>query len=103
MRPKKLALASTEGKVQLALRNPQNTTTVNTTGATISSLLASYGGETDLRKDQFPTLSARPDGLQRTDSRPTLELPPSSSAIASSPPPTSVEVIKGMTRTDIKF
>ena len=99
----KLALASTEGKVQLALRNPQNTTTVNTTGATISSLLTSYGGETDLRKVRPPTQSARPDDLRRTDSRLTLEPPPSSSAMANSPPAASVEVIKGMTRTDLKF
>jgi pilus assembly protein CpaB len=38
----KLALATTEGKLRLALRNPQNTQSVLTTGATVDSLLSSY-------------------------------------------------------------
>ena len=127
-----LALASTEGKVQLALRSPQSTTTVNTAGATISSLLASYGGETDLRKDRSPTPSnraqarttARParlpappwqagspaDGSARGKTpvaaaavQPIIEPSATPSPAAKGPPPVSVEVIKGMTRTDIKF
>jgi pilus assembly protein CpaB len=47
-----LALASTEGKVQLALRNPQSATTVYTAGATIPSLLDSYGGQGEPRSDR---------------------------------------------------
>lgn len=38
----KLALAATEGKLRLALRNPLNAEPVLTNGATIPSLLASY-------------------------------------------------------------
>ena len=38
----KLALASTQGKLRLALRNPLNTEQVLTHGATVSGLLASY-------------------------------------------------------------
>lgn len=38
----KLALAATEGKLRLALRNPLNVESVLTKGATIPSLLASY-------------------------------------------------------------
>jgi pilus assembly protein CpaB len=38
----KLALATTEGKLRLALRNPQNSEEVLTSGATVDSLLSSY-------------------------------------------------------------
>ncbi len=38
----KLALATTEGKLRLSLRNPQSAQAVLTTGATVDSLLASY-------------------------------------------------------------
>jgi len=38
----KLALATTEGKLRLALRNPMNTDVALTKGATINSLLSSY-------------------------------------------------------------
>src|SRR6266581_4007767 len=38
----KLALATTEGKLRLSLRNPQNSQAVMTTGATVDSLLSSY-------------------------------------------------------------
>jgi pilus assembly protein CpaB len=71
----KLALASTEGKVQLALRNPQSVTAVATTGATISSLLASFGGEAGLRKEPSPTPSNRTQA--RATPRPTrVPVPP---------------------------
>jgi Flp pilus assembly protein CpaB len=38
----KLALASTQGKLRLALRNPRNSEKVLTKGANVGSLLSSY-------------------------------------------------------------
>lgn len=171
----KLALASTEGKVQLALRNPQSVIAVTTTGATISSLLASFAGDTGLHKEPSPAFSNRTqtravprptrlpalprsagspsdgsvrdlppvvaapttepmrapvvtvavpaestvtlehspsasstpaDGLRLTDSRPSMEPSLSSSPsppVAKGLPPVSVELIKGMTRTNVAF
>jgi pilus assembly protein CpaB len=40
----KLALAATEGKLQMALRNSSDTAEVNTPGTTIPALLSSYSG-----------------------------------------------------------
>ena len=39
----KMALAASEGKIMLALRNPTDTSTVATKGATVSALLSSIG------------------------------------------------------------
>jgi len=46
----KLALAATEGKLQLALRNFSDTEDVLTRGTTIPMLLASYSGEGELKQ-----------------------------------------------------
>ena len=73
----KLALATTEGKLRLALRNPQNTQSVLTSGATVDSLLASY----QLQKS---TPVAR-----------TPKAPPVKSI--------TVDVIKGGATTQVKF
>jgi pilus assembly protein CpaB len=49
----KLALASTQGKLRLALRNPLNVEKVLTKGATVASLLASSRAK-DTKKDAAP-------------------------------------------------
>jgi pilus assembly protein CpaB len=77
----KLALAATEGKIQLALRNSMDTEDVLTKGTTASTLLASYylvgGGET-VRTEE----SKRITGEHRTY---------------------VVEVIKGSSVSELKF
>ena len=49
----KLALASTQGKLRLALRNPLNVEKVLTKGATVASLLASFRPK-EIKKDVDP-------------------------------------------------
>lgn len=92
----KLALATTEGKVQLALRNPVNADSVMTKGATVQSLLASYGGEEDQPKGPTPQPVPAPRA-------PKPRAKPASLDPARNRPPVIVEVIKGMTRTDVQF
>ena len=46
----KLALAATEGKLQLALRNFNDTEDVLTRGTTVPTLLASYTGESERKE-----------------------------------------------------
>jgi pilus assembly protein CpaB len=52
----KLALASTQGKLRLALRNPLNVEKVLTKGANVASLLASFRAK-DTRKEAVPEFS----------------------------------------------
>jgi len=66
----KLALASTQGKLRLALRNPLNVEKVLTKGANVASLLASFRAK-ETKKEGAPE--------------------------------SSVEVIKGGERTNVKF
>lgn len=93
----KLALATTEGKVQLALRNPVNADPVLTKGATVGSLLASYGGEGG-EKEQSKEPTPQPG--RRT---PKPRVKPVSLDPARDRPPVIVEVIKGVARTDMRF
>lgn len=95
-----LALASTEGKVQLALRNPQSTTTVSTAGATIPSLLASYGGEGDPRSDRSPDSGRRLSPSRAARSSAHASTPASAPKGASV---MSVELIRGLTRNAVTF
>jgi pilus assembly protein CpaB len=73
----KLALATTEGKLRLALRNPQNTQSVLTTGATVDSLLSSY----QLHKLTPVSKAAKPRTVT----------------------PVTVDIIKGGTLSQAKF
>lgn len=95
-----LALASTEGKVQLALRNPQSVTAVYTSGATIPSLLALYGGEGDPRSDRSSDSVRRPHpsraGRSSTHAPTPASAPKGASMI-------SVELIRGLTRNTLTF
>jgi pilus assembly protein CpaB len=78
----KLALATTEGKLRLALRNPMNPDVVMTKGATVNSLLASYR-----LYDQVEKPAATPKKV--VERRP--------------PEPQRVEVIKGGAVSSVKF
>jgi pilus assembly protein CpaB len=57
----KLALAATEGKLQLALRNYTDTKDVQTRGTTIPNLLASYAGASPDQKDTKVKRAYRPE------------------------------------------
>jgi pilus assembly protein CpaB len=57
----KLALAATEGKLQLALRNYTDTEDVQTQGTTIPTLLASYAGASPVKKETTAKRAARPE------------------------------------------
>jgi pilus assembly protein CpaB len=74
----RLALASTEGKIQLALRNPMDTATLVTPGVKPGILLG----------------MSRPNTMVRRPAVPGQPAPPP-------PPPPSVEVIKGDKRSNV--
>jgi pilus assembly protein CpaB len=84
----KLALAATEGKIQLALRNLTDTEDVLTKGATIPSLLSSF----QLKQNQE---NVKVDIKKRRTTR--KQLPPQE------PPTVSVELIKGNNVSTLKF
>jgi pilus assembly protein CpaB len=78
----RLALASTEGKVQLALRNPLDTSTPDTPGIRPAALLSS-------RTLAAPLRGTRPVARAAT-----------TQAAAAPPPPPTVEVIRGDKRAN---
>ena len=82
----KLALAATEGKLQMALRNSSDTAEVNTRGATIPALLASYSGPAPVKAAVKPSSSRRV----------TQPAPPK-------PKTFTVELIRGTTVSTQKF
>jgi len=96
----KLALSATEGKVQLALRNFNDTGDVLTRGITVPTLLASYTGTSPEHKNV--ETARKPKGAR-----------PSASASASAPAPSPsaparsagmvVELIKGGKVQEVKF
>jgi pilus assembly protein CpaB len=77
----KLALAATEGKLQLALRNYTDTEDVQTRGTTIPNLLASYAGASPEKKS--------------TTTRRTVPAEPARGF--------TVELIKGNKVSEVKF
>jgi pilus assembly protein CpaB len=78
----RLALASTEGKIQLALRNPLDQGAPETSGIKPAGLLGSAKGQTAERMAARPAVSKGKPG-------PVTMTPPAA------PPPPSVEVIRG--------
>jgi len=85
----KLALAATEGRLQLALRNFSDTETVLTPGVTIPTLLGSYGIRSVKETPSKPVVAS---------ASPKVEPPPVQKAKAH-----IVELIKGSKVTEIKF
>jgi pilus assembly protein CpaB len=89
----KLALASSEGKLQLALRNSADTGSVATKGTTFPVLLGSYGGPGQVSKEEQPVKPKR----QVTKKQVAEPAPPP-------PRPTvSVELVKGGTISSVNF
>jgi pilus assembly protein CpaB len=84
----KLALAATEGKLQLALRNLADSRHVTTKGTTIPALLSSLRGA-DIQDER------RPVSVPKKPARPIAE--------PSGPPLVSVDVIKGTSMSALKF
>jgi pilus assembly protein CpaB len=84
----KLALAATEGKLQLALRNYSDTENVLTRGVTIPTLLGSYSMGRVESKD--------------TKAEPPVKVAPAAQVVQK-PRPLTVELVKGSKVTEIKF
>ena len=91
----KLALSASEGKVQLALRNFNDTEDIYTQGTTVSSLLASYSGGTAERKTAAASRTTK--GIRASGSASAAT---SSSARHSG---TVVELIKGSKVQEVTF
>jgi pilus assembly protein CpaB len=77
----RLALASTEGKIQLALRNPLDLSTPETPGVKPSGLLG--------------TVKATAPRQQVSSGRPRAARPPVQAEAPLPPPPPTVEIIRG--------
>lgn len=87
----KLALAATEGKVQMALRNALDNQEVITKGITIPTLLASFGG------------SPKGGGTRKLAARAPKEAEGKKAEEPKKRPAFIVELIKGSTISQIKF
>jgi pilus assembly protein CpaB len=87
----KLALASTEGKLQLALRNPKDTEEVLTKGTTIPTLLASYSGN----EAGKPVKTA----FRRSETKP---ISTAGQSTTEKPKAFTVELIKGNKSSEVK-
>ena len=91
----KLALAASEGKIQLALRNFNDTQDAFTRGMTIPNLLASYSGEPVERKTGAPSRTKK----DVKTSSPAAVTPRSPSG----PSVMVVELVKGSKIEAVKF
>jgi pilus assembly protein CpaB len=91
----RLALAVTEGKIQMALRNVLDAQDVATRGSTIQTLLASYGGSPKGggKKGKTPVAGRKADGDRK----------PKAAAESEKKPAFTVELIKGSAITSVKF
>ena len=94
----KLALAATEGKILLALRNFSDTEEVMTKGMTIPTLLASYAGYAPASETK-PSLKKV---VRPAQSKPTMPVEQKKTE-ADKPKPFVVELIKGTKMTEVKF
>jgi pilus assembly protein CpaB len=86
----KLALAASEGKLQLALRNYADTGDVNTKGTTFPVLLGSYSGHLQTAMEEQPAKPRKP-----VAKKPAAEQAPR--------PTVSVEMVKGGTVSSVNF
>ncbi len=102
----KLALAASEGRVQLVLRHPLNHAPVETKGATVRSLLESYGGLATAHEE-----AENPQGATAEhESKPVRQVSRSPNQRASAADSggqaeraVRVEVFRGNARSEIKF
>jgi len=96
----KLALAATEGRLQLALRNFSDTENVITHGTTVSTLVGSHSPSSP--KEMKP--SARGETEVKKPASQELPPPPVGKKVESPMPPThTVELIKGNKVSEVKF
>lgn len=92
----KLALAASEGKLQLALRNSSDTGDVVTKGTTFPVLIGSYSSAGQISQDE-QAAKPRKQMARKQIAQPTQPAPPP-------PKPTvSVELIKGGTISSVNF
>jgi len=96
----KLALAATEGKLQLALRNSSDTENVITQGTTLSNLLGSYS--------QVSTKEVRPVVRKEVEIRKPVSQGATPSTVGKKveiekPAAFTVELIKGSKVSEVKF
>jgi pilus assembly protein CpaB len=95
----KLALAASEGKVQLTLRNFSDSEDVMTKGMTIPALLASYSGYSAVSETKpVATVSTRRPAFSKTPTHVTEK-----KAESEKQKPFVVEVIKGGKSSETKF
>lgn len=93
-----MSLASNETRIQLVLRNPLDTKETKTSGTATANLFSgvAYSGQA------FKTAEIRPPGMRgpvRVKAPPPIRIP-----VAEPPkPPTTVEMIHGMKKTEEKF
>ena len=92
----KLALATTEGKLQLVLRNFSDTEPVLTQGTSISNLLSSYSSQEPAKEKKGP---ARKEG----EVTKVVPPPPPETKEVEKPKPFIVEMIKGNKISEVKF
>jgi len=96
----KIALASVEGKIQLALRNFGDAGIAVTKGTTIPTLLTSYSSGKEVSKKPNVVLAKKQDGKKAVV---TAEEKKAAPAAVPTPPPFIVELIKGGKMTEVKF
>jgi pilus assembly protein CpaB len=102
----KLALAATEGKLQLALRNFSDTENVATHGTTVSSLVGSQSPSPpkEMRRPSRKEVEVKKEVEVEKTILPELPPPPVEPKIESPKPPThTVELIKGSKVSEVKF
>jgi pilus assembly protein CpaB len=97
----KLALAASEGKIQLALRNPADTAEVLTRGATVPTLLSSFSGGAPR---QVSARVATPKPAPQVAAKPVVAPVVAAPAVVEQPKPVfSVQAIRGTAVTEYKF
>jgi len=98
----KLALATTQGKLQLVLRNFSDTEAVLTQGTSISNLLSSYSSQGPSKEKKGPPLT---QGEPKKVAPPPPPPPPPeiTGVEVEKPKPFIVEIIKGNKISEVKF
>ena len=96
----KIALASVEGKIQLALRNFGDSGIATTKGTTIPTLLTSYASKKESARKPNVVIARK---QAATKPAPAVQESKAVPAAAPTPPPFIVEVIKGGKVTEVKF
>jgi len=104
----KLALAASEGKILLVLRNFSDTEEILTKGMTIPTLLASYSGSgysavTETKPAPAPAVARRTPAPSKAPAPIVEKSVPEKSVKNEKPKPFVVELIKGTKTSEVKF